>query len=59
MNIKPPSSELTKSMKEKIRAGIKAGLADAKAGRGHELTDEFIEALKNEAERRIRAKNLK
>ncbi len=39
MTTKPSSSELTNAMKEKIRLGIEAGLADARAGRGHELTD--------------------
>jgi len=51
--------ELADSMRETIKAGVKAGLADAKVGKTYELTDEFIEDLKNEAEQRILAKNKK
>ena len=55
----PAIFELADSMRETIKIGVKAGLADAKAGRTHELTDKFIEDLKNEAEQRILAKNKK
>jgi predicted transcriptional regulator len=55
----PAIFELADSMRETIKTGIKAGLADAKAGKTHKLTDEFIEDLKNEAEQRILAKNKK
>ncbi|SMN10641.1 Probable prevent-host-death protein [uncultured Candidatus Thioglobus sp.] len=51
--------DLADSMKETIKAGVKAGLADAKAGRMHDLTDDYIETLKIEAEQRIHAKNMK
>lgn len=54
MTTKSYSSEPTNLMKEKIRASVKAGLADVRAGREHELTDGLIEALKNEAERRLK-----
>jgi prevent-host-death family protein len=50
---------LADSMRETIRNGVKVGLADAKAGRTHELTDDYIKTLKVEAEQRIHAKNKK
>ena len=52
----PAIFELADTMRETIRNGVKAGLADAEAGRMHELTDDYIETLKVEAERRVLAK---
>ncbi|SMN00430.1 hypothetical protein SPONN_1670 [uncultured Candidatus Thioglobus sp.] len=51
--------DLADSMREIIRTGVETGLADVKAGRTYELTDEFIESLQNKAEQRIVAKNKK
>ena len=34
--------------REIIRAGVKAGLEDSKAGRGEDLNDEFVANLKRE-----------
>lgn len=55
----PAIFELADSMRETIRNGVKVGLADAKAGRMYELTDDYIETLKVKAEQRILAKNKK
>ena len=38
----PAIFELADSIRDTIKAGVKAGLADAKAGRGQELTDDYI-----------------
>lgn len=48
--------ELADSMRETIKAGVKAGLADAKVGRGQELTDDYIADLKAELQTRISSK---
>ncbi len=55
----PAIFELADSMRETIKAGVKAGLADAKAGRGQELTDDYIADLKTELQARIKSKNSK
>ena len=52
----PAIFELADSMRETIKAGVKAGLADAEAGRGQELTDGYIADLKQELKTRIDAK---
>lgn len=52
----PAIFELADSMRETIRNGVKAGLADAKAGRGQELTDNYIADLKTELQARISSK---
>ena len=49
----PAIFELADSIRETIKAGVKAGLADAKAGRGQELTDDYIADLKTELQARI------
>jgi prevent-host-death family protein len=48
--------EFADSIRETIKAGVKAGLADSAAGRGQELTDDYIDNLKNELQARINAK---
>ncbi|CAC9962992.1 hypothetical protein [uncultured Gammaproteobacteria bacterium] len=55
----PAIFELADSMRETIKAGVKAGLADAKAGRGQELTDGYIADLKTELQARIKSNNSK
>jgi prevent-host-death family protein len=55
----PALFEFTDSMRETIKRGVEAGLADAKAGRMHKLNDEFIENLSKEAEQRVIAKQKK
>ena len=45
--------EFADTMKHKINIGIRAGLEDSKAGRGHELTDSYIESLQQEFQERI------
>ena len=49
----PAIFELADSMRETIKAGIKSGLADAKAGKGTALTDDYIADLKQELQARI------
>ena len=55
----PAIFELADSMRETIKAGVEAGLADAKAGRGQELTDGYIADLKTELQARIDSNNSK
>ena len=55
MNNLPALLEFADSIRETIKAGVKAGLADSAAERTHELTDEYIEALKLKAQQRIEA----
>ncbi len=55
----PAIFELADSMRETIKAGVKAGLADAKAGRGQELTGDYIADLKTELQARIKSNNSK
>lgn len=52
----PAIFELADSMREAIRNGVKAGLTDAKAGRGVELTDKYIDDLKIKLQARIDSK---
>ncbi len=52
----PAIFELVDTMRDTIKEGIKAGLADAKAGRGEELTDDYIDELKKELQARINNK---
>jgi prevent-host-death family protein len=49
----PALIEIADTMRDEIKGGINAGLADVEAGRVHELTDEFIEELSHEAQARI------
>ena len=51
----PAIFELADSMRETIKAGVQAGLADAQAGRGNELTDDYITDLKQELQARIKS----
>ncbi len=51
----PAIFELADNMRETIKAGVKAGLADAKVGRGQALTDDYIADLKQELQARIKA----
>ena len=48
--------ELADSMRETINTGVKAGLADAEAGKGKVLNDDYITDLKQELQARIDAK---
>ena len=41
---------LTYQEKQLIEAGIKAGLADSAAGRGEELTDDYVINMQKELE---------
>jgi prevent-host-death family protein len=52
----PALLELADNIRETIRDGVKAGIADAEAGRGQELTDEYVADLKHELQARINAK---
>ena len=53
----PALFDLAESMKKTIEAGVQAGLEDSKAGRGRELTDEYVVELKQELQARIDAKH--
>jgi prevent-host-death family protein len=44
----PALLEFADNIRETIRAGVKTGLADAEAGRGQELTDDYVAGLKKE-----------
>ncbi len=55
----PAIFELADSMRDMIKAGVKAGLADAKSDRGQELTDGYIADLKTELQSRIKFNNSK
>ena len=55
----PAIFELADYMRETIKAGVKTGLDDAKAGRGQELTDDYIADLKIELQARIKSNNSK
>ncbi len=52
----PAMMDFAEQMKTKINAGIERGLADADAGRYHEMNDEFMVNLKKELEKRISKK---
>ena len=52
----PALFELADSMRETIKAGVKTGLADAEAGKGKELNDNYIADLKQELQARIDTK---
>lgn len=56
MNDVPALLELADSIKETIETGIRSGISDSEAGRGKELTDEYITDLKLELQARIDAK---
>lgn len=49
----PAIMEFANSMREQIKAGVKAGLVDAEAGRGQELTNDYVQNLKQELQKRI------
>lgn len=48
--------EFADDIRETIKIGVKAGLADSAAGRGRELTDDYIAGLKQELQAKIAAK---
>ena len=48
--------EIADAMRGKIRAGVKAGLEDTKAGRGEVLNDEFVDKFNKELEMRLVSK---
>lgn len=52
----PALLELADNVRASIKAGVQAGLADAEAGRSHELTGEYVSDLKQELQARIAAK---
>ena len=56
MNNLPALFELADTIREKIRVGVKAGIAEAEAGKGQALTDTYVTALKEELQARIDAK---
>ncbi len=41
------------SMRAKINSGIMAGLDEAKAGRSHEITDDYVTKLKQRLKKRL------
>jgi len=49
----PAMMDFADQMKAKINAGIERGIADADAGGGHELNEEYIESLKQKLQARI------
>ena len=49
----PAIMEFANSMREQIKTGVKAGLVDAEAGRGQELTNDYVQNLKQELQKRI------
>lgn len=49
----PAIMEFANSMREQIKAGVKAGLVDAEAGKGQELTNDYVQNLKQELQKRI------
>ena len=53
----PALLALVDDIRGAIRAGVKAGLAEAEAGRGKALNDDFIVDLKRELRARIDAGN--
>ena len=57
MNDVPAMIDFADSMREKIGAGIQAGLDDVNAGRVHEANDEFIGDMQAELQKRINANN--
>lgn len=57
MDSLPALLDLADNVRASIKAGILAGLEDAKAGRMHELNDDYIATLKLKAQQRIDDKN--
>ena len=53
MNDLTAITDFVDTMKLEINAGIAAGLEDAKAGRRHELTDDYVTNLKQKLQIRI------
>jgi len=56
MNDVPAMIDFAEAMKEKINTGIQAGLEDSKAGRGRELTDDYVAELQQKLQQRIALK---
>lgn len=53
MNDLPAMTDFVDAMRLKINAGITAGLEDAKAGRGHEITGDYVTSLKQKLQMRL------
>ena len=53
----PAILTLADSIKEVIKAGVTTGLAESNAGKGEDLTNDYIQNLKNELQARINAHN--
>ena len=51
----PALLDLADSIRETINTGVKAGLVDAEAGKGQELTGDYVATLKQELQARIQA----
>lgn len=51
----PALLDLADSIRETINTGVKAGLVDAEAGKGQELTSDYVATLKQELQARIQA----
>ncbi len=52
MNNLPALLQFADDIRETIKKGVKVGLADAEAGRTHQLTDEYVEHLRLKAKQR-------
>lgn len=52
----PALLDLADSIRGTINAGVKGGLVDADAGKGKELTDDYVAGLKQELQARIDTK---
>ncbi len=52
----PGIMEFADLMRSKINSGIENGLADAEAGRGHELNDDYVKILKLKLQERLNNK---
>ena len=59
LNNFPALLTLADEIKKTLQTGIQAGLADAEAGKMHELTDDYIASLMHTAEQRIKNKPTK
>ena len=53
MNDLPAMTDFVDAMKLKINAGIAEGIADADAGRSQEITEDYLENLKQKLQMRL------
>jgi prevent-host-death family protein len=53
----PAILTLADSIKEAIKLGVTTGLSESKAGKGEELTEDYIQSLKSELQARINIHN--